>query len=186
MIPALLLAAGSGRRMGGPKALLILGGETLLDRMIRIAATAGFGPLVVVVSDWYQEAADPRPDLLVVRNPHAAEGMAGSLRAGLSVLPPEATAVLILTLDQPAVDGDLLRRLQTLAMTQLDQPVACAYAGTLGVPAILPRRLFPELMALEGDQGAKAILLRQGAAALPFPEGEDDLDTPEDLARFTR
>jgi molybdenum cofactor cytidylyltransferase len=64
--------------------------------------------------------------------------------------------------------------------------VACAYGGTLGVPAVLPRRLFPDLQALRGDRGAKAILLREGAASLPFPAGEADLDTPEDLARIRR
>jgi len=56
----------------------------------------------------------------------------------------------------------------------------------LGIPAILPRRLFPDLLDLRGDRGAKAILLRENAATLPFPEGEADLDTPEDFARFRR
>ncbi len=172
--------------MGGPKALLRLDGEPLLERMVRIAHSSGCHPVVVVVGGWYQEALAPQPGLQVVRNPHAAEGMASSLRAGLAVLPGAVEAVLILTLDQPAVDEDLLGRLQALAAAHPGRPVACAYAGTLGVPAVLPRRLFPDLMALEGNRGAKAILLREQAAALPFPAGELDLDTPEDLDRFTR
>jgi molybdenum cofactor cytidylyltransferase len=122
----------------------------------------------------------------VIPNLAAAEGMASSIRAGIAALPPNSAGVLILTVDQPAVDADLLRKLLALAAEDPTRPTACAYGGSLGIPAILPRRLFPDLLALQGDQGAKAILLRENAAALPFPEGVADLDTPDDLARFRR
>jgi molybdenum cofactor cytidylyltransferase len=112
--------------------------------------------------------------------------MASSLRLGIAALPPEAEAVLILTVDQPAVDAALLRSLLALADRDPDRPTLCAYADTLGIPAVVPRRLFSELEALRGDQGAKTILLRENPAALPFPEGAFDLDTPADLERFRR
>jgi molybdenum cofactor cytidylyltransferase len=121
---------------------------------------------------------------VVLPNPGAAEGMASSLRAGVAALPPESTAALLLTVDQPAVDGDLVERLLALARLDPGRPAACAYGGSLGIPAVLPRRLFPELLALRGDRGAKGLLLREGAAPLPFPGGEADLDTPGDLERF--
>ena len=110
--------------------------------------------------------------------------MASSIRAGIAALPPDSEGVIILTVDQPSVDADLLQRLLALAAEGPARPVACAYGGSLGIPAILPRRLFPDLLALRGDRGAKAILLREGANALPFPDGEADLDTPEDIDRF--
>ncbi|WP_306591979.1 nucleotidyltransferase family protein [Geothrix sp. 21YS21S-4] len=181
MIPALILAAGAGRRMGGPKALLVIEGESLLRRAARAALAAGCGPVVAVVGAW-----DPGLQGLAVHavpNPDAAEGMASSIRVGMAALPAGTEAVLILAVDQPAVDADLLRRLLALAAADPSRPAACAYAGTLGVPAVLPRRLFPELMGLQGDRGAKGILLREGAASLPFPGGEADLDTPGDLGR---
>lgn len=168
--------------MGGPKALLALDGETLLQRAARIAGEAGCDPVFAVVGDW-----DPGPlSAKAIRNPAAAEGMASSIRAGIAALPPEAERALLLVVDQVAVDGTLLRRLLALADADLERPVACAYSGTLGIPAVLPRRLFPELLALRGDRGAKAILLREDATALPFPEGALDLDTPEDLDRLRR
>jgi CTP:molybdopterin cytidylyltransferase MocA len=182
MTAAVILAAGSGTRMGGPKALLTLGGETLLQRAVRVASEAGCVPVLAVVGAW-----DPGPlgrDIHVIRNREAGEGMASSIRAGIAALPPEASSVLLLTVDQPAVDVPLLRGLLTLASTDPSRPTACAYAGTLGVPAILPRRLFGDLMALRGDLGAKGILLHEAAASLPFPEGEADLDTPADLEPF--
>lgn len=181
---AIILAAGSGRRMGGPKALLWIEGDTLLRRAARTALEAGCAPVAAVVGAW-PPGLDGL-DVQTVLNPGADEGMASSLRLGLAALPPDAPAALILAVDQPAVDAVLLRSLLALAARDPERPAACAYAGTLGIPAVLPRRLFPELRALRGDHGAKAILLREDAATLPFPGGAMDLDTPEDLERLRR
>lgn len=178
---AIILAAGAGRRMGGPKALLSLAGETLLRRASRVALDTGCKPVLAVVGDW--EPGLGGLEVRAVPNPDAAEGMASSIRAGLAALPPGTAAVLLLTVDQPAVDAALLRRLLELFQQDPERPAACAYAGTLGVPAIFPRRLFTDLRALQGDRGAKPILLREQAAALPFPEGALDLDGPGDLLR---
>jgi CTP:molybdopterin cytidylyltransferase MocA len=184
MSAAIILAAGSGTRMGGPKALLLLEGETLLQRAVRMAQAAGCQPVIAVVGDWEPGQVDP--SVRVIRNPEAAEGMASSLRHGIAALPPDASSTLLLVVDQPAVDGALLRRLLALAAEDPSRPAACAYAGTLGIPAVLPRRLFPELLALRGDRGAKAILLREDTAVLPFAEGAVDLDEPQDLEGFRR
>lgn len=184
MTAAIILAAGLGRRMGGPKALVRVQGETLLRRAAKAALEAGCAPVLAVVGDW-----DPGLEGLAVQavvNLDAAEGMASSLRLGVSALPPGARAALILAVDQPAVDPPLLRRLLDLSAKDPERPAACAYAGTLGIPAVLPRRLFPDLQALRGDLGAKALLWREDTAALPFPEGAADLDTPEDLDRIRR
>jgi molybdenum cofactor cytidylyltransferase len=102
----------------------------------------------------------------------------------MRALPADPEAVLLLTLDQPALSADLLRLLLALAAEAPDRPAACAYGGSLGIPAVIPRRLFQDLLALRGDRGAKAILLRESAATLPFPGGEADLDTPGDLDRI--
>ena len=182
MIPAIVLAAGLGRRMGGPKALLEVGGETLLQRAVRIAADAGCAPVLAVVG----EGVSVPPGAQPICNPAPAEGMASSIRAGIAALPAEAQQALLMVVDQPAVEADLLRALLALAGRRPDRPAACAYAGTVGIPAVFPRRLFPALRALRGDQGAKALLLLEEAPALPFPAGARDLDTPQDLDRFRR
>ena len=184
MIGAVILAAGSGRRMGGPKALLRIEAETLLERIAKAALAAGCQPVVAVVGDWGFDLGELEVQL--VMNPEAAEGMASSIRTGIAALPTGMEGALLLTVDQPAVDADLLRRLLAQFAESPTHPAACAYAGTLGIPAIFPIRLFPGLLALRGDRGAKAILLREGAMSLPFPEGAQDLDTPEDLECFRR
>jgi CTP:molybdopterin cytidylyltransferase MocA len=184
MTAAVILAAGSGRRMGGPKALLVLDGETLLQRAIRIATSSGCDPVIAVVGDWDPGPLDPA--VRVVRNSEAAEGMASSIRAGIAALAPDVEVALILTVDQPAVDANLLGKLLALAEADTSRPAACAYGNSTGVPAVLPRRLFPDLLTLRGDGGAKAILLRENTATLPFPGGEADLDTPADLDGIRR
>ncbi|HJW71525.1 MAG TPA: nucleotidyltransferase family protein [Geothrix sp.] len=183
-IPALILAAGSGKRMGGPKALRIWEGETLLHRTARIALTAGCQPVLAVVGNW--DAGAIELPLQLIANPEAAEGMASSIRAGVAALPPGAKGVLLLTVDQIRLNEAVLRQLLGNFLETPDQPIACAYAGTLGIPAVLPRRLFPALLALRGDRGAKGILLQEEALAIPFPGGEEDLDTPQDLLTFRR
>ena len=183
-LAAIVLAAGAGRRMGGPKALLVVEGETLLRRSTRAALAAGCAPVVAVVGPWDPDMEDL--DIRVVPNPEADEGMASSIRAGLAALPDDVEGVLLLAVDQPAVDGNLLRDLLDLFRRSGGRPAACAYADTLGIPAVLPAHLFPDLRALRGDRGAKAILVREGAAALPFPEGARDLDRPGDLDRIRR
>ncbi len=184
MTAAVILAAGAGRRMGGPKALMMLDDETLLRRAVKSALDAGCSPVVAVVGTW--EPGLEGLEVQTVVNAQAAEGMASSIRAGIAALPAIARAVLLLAVDQPKVGTPLLRTLLAMAGMEPQRPVACAYGGSRGVPAVLPRRLFPELLALRGDHGAKAILLREDATALPFPEGGVDLDTPEDWERLRR
>lgn len=183
-LAAVILAAGAGRRMGGPKALLVVEGETLLRRAARAALAAGCAPVVAVVGPWDPDVADL--DVLLVPNPDADEGMASSIRIGLAALPASVEAVLLLGVDQPAVDGGLLRSLLERFRQSGGRPAACAYADTLGIPAVFPARFIPDLLDLRGDRGAKAILLREGAATLPFPAGAQDLDRPGDLTRVTR
>jgi CTP:molybdopterin cytidylyltransferase MocA len=184
MTAAVILAAGFGRRMGGPKALLRLGDETLLHRAARVALDAGCAPVLAVVGAWEPGLGDL--DVQAIVNPEAAEGMASSLRAGISALPQAAQRALILTVDQPSIDATLLRALLALAGAHPEGTAACAYADTLGIPAVFPRRLFPELQTLRGDRGAKALLLRENTATLPFPGGALDVDAPEDLGPFRR
>lgn len=184
MTAALILAAGAGRRMGGPKALLLLEGETLLRRTVRLALEAGCAPVFAVVGDWATGLEGLEAQTIL--NLDADEGMARSIRLGVRALPADTADVLLLTVDQPQVNASLLRRLLELAEGAPGLPVACSYQDTLGIPAVLPRRLFADLLALRGDRGAKAILMRQNTRALPFPGGALDLDTPEDFDGLRR
>lgn len=185
MIAAVVLAAGASRRLGQPKQLVELAGEALLRRVARMALETGFGPVIVVLPGDHASYLPALEGLAVQVCPNlqAAEGVGASIRAGVAALPSRASGVLLLTVDQVALDTTVLKRLGE-AFGAGDHPVASAYEGRIGIPAIFPRGSFQDLLSLKGDQGARALL--GGATPVPFPRGGEDLDTPEDLARFTR
>jgi molybdenum cofactor cytidylyltransferase len=186
-VAAIILAAGASRRLGRPKQLLLLGGETLISRTIRLATEAGAAPRVAVLGA-HAEAirASIGPDgATVAINEGWEQGVAGSIHAGLRALDAEVSGALILSCDQPRLTAEHLRALIENFIAQNESAiVASAYAGVQGVPAVFPRSAFPDLLALAGDKGARALLLHPPCAliALPFPGGEADIDKPEDLA----
>jgi CTP:molybdopterin cytidylyltransferase MocA len=122
-VAGLLLAAGGGRRLGRPKALVDLGGQLLVERGTRMLAAAGCAPVVVVLG-----AAAER--VLAVADLSAAhatvvaeawpEGVGASLRAGLAALAAtEAGAVVVALVDQPLVGAEAARRLVTAMRTAM-------------------------------------------------------------------
>ena len=104
----------------------------------------------------------------IVVNQDWREGLGSSIRAGVARLPPTCAGALLLLADQPAVSADDLRRLAGTWRRQPQYIAAALYSGAVGVPAIFPRSLFPELMQLRGDARARALLrahARPGARA---------------------
>ena len=181
-LPAVILAAGASRRLGRPKQLVQLDGESLLRRAAR-AALAGCAPVLVVVGSRAEEMAAELAGLpvTVVANAAWETGMASSIRAGIQALPAGEEAVLFLVCDQLAVDAALVRRLLETRASHPDAVIACGYAGTRGTPSIFPARCFPGLLELQGDRGARGLLGQPDVVVVPFPEGDRDVDCPEDL-----
>lgn len=176
-------------RMGRPKQTLAFRGESLLRRAARAALEAGCRPVVVVtganaeLSRGELEALDVRE----VFNPLWETGMASSIRAGLEALiSVGAGAVVLLLCDQPHVNADVITRLVEAMRNSARPLVASVYGGSSGVPAVFDQSLFAELLRLEGAAGAKQVIQRHAAVArlIPFPEGEVDVDTPEDFSRL--
>jgi CTP:molybdopterin cytidylyltransferase MocA len=175
---AIILAAGASLRLGTPKQLVRLGEETLLERTARVALEAGLSPVLGIVPPNLRIEPSPGGMTLVV-NQQAAEGMASSIRAGLRALDPSVTisGAIILACDQPAVTAGHLRELAK----HPGEVVASAYARRKGIPAYFPSAVFPLLLALRGDVGARDLI--QNARAVALPGGELDIDTIEDLDR---
>ncbi len=184
-IAIVVLAAGASRRMGVAKQLLQVRGRTLLRHAVDAALGSSCRPVVVVLGA-NAEAVRPEIEGLpvqVVWNARWSEGLSTSIRAGIEALaaadPPEA---VVLTLcDQPFVGSDSIEALVAAYRSTKRPIVASQYGGTLGVPALFSRAVFPELMALDGDSGAKQVIQRHAASVwpVPCPQGAVDLDTPE-------
>ncbi len=185
-VAAVVLAAGQSVRMGRPKLLLVWEGKSLLRRAAE-AAGAACRQVVVVLGPEPQrmEAELSSLPVEVVVNPEYAKGMATSLRCGIQAV-GDATAALVVLADQPAVTAEHLRRLIQAYRRSGAPLAAAAYGDTVGAPAVFSRQLFPELLALEGDTGAKRVVEshRHEAVVVPLPEAAVDVDAAEDWQRL--
>ena len=182
---SVVLAAGASTRFGSPKQLVRVAGRPLLHASVTRAAEVTGSALIVVLGAGAAELAPllrHTPGSVVI-NHEWREGLASSIRTGVTRLPPACTGVLLLLADQAAVTTDDLRRLAGTWCKQPQYIAAALYAGTTGVPAVFPRSMFRELTELRGDVGARGLLRRSTdrVVRVPMPSAALDIDTPEDL-----
>jgi molybdenum cofactor cytidylyltransferase len=188
-IAAVVLAAGRSTRMGGPNKLLAeIAGRPLLRIVVEEALASRASPVIVVVGHERAEVENALAGLRVqlVHNPDFAQGLGTSLKAGIAAVPAEADGAIICLGDMPQVDASLIDRL--IAAFDPDRGaliVMPTVEGRRGNPVLWSRRFFPDLMAIEGDVGARHFIGRYSEAVLEVPlEGRAalvDVDTPEAL-----
>jgi molybdenum cofactor cytidylyltransferase len=189
-VGAIVLAAGSSSRMGQPKQLLPIDGQPMVRRVTEAMCESGLGQVVVVVGAHAEAVTAALAGLPVeiVTNQDWAEGMSTSLRAGLGALGPEVQAVLIALADQPALTPDLLRTLVARHQSSGAPITAPFYRGQRGNPVLFDRNLFPELLAVEGDRGGRALFARYHGQIecleVDDPAVIQDIDTYEDYERM--
>jgi molybdenum cofactor cytidylyltransferase len=181
----ILLAAGGSRRLGAPKQLVVVDGEPLVRRAARAALETGPAQALIVVGAHAEAVWGAVADLPLTRIECAdwSAGLSASIRASLSVLDRDVAAALFVLCDQPALEAAHLQVLVERWRSDPDRAAASSYAGTLGVPAILPRSWFLSLVGLTGDRGARDMLrARSGeVAAVSAAALADDVDGPADL-----
>lgn len=191
-VSALILAAGSSARMGRPKQLLDWGGRPLVRAAAEVALAARLDPVLVVVGGARAEVEAALADLplRIVDNPDYVAGQSTSLHAGIAALGPAADAVVVLLGDQPFVTAAIVDRLVADWQASAAPIVAPVYAGQRGNPVLFARAIFPELLVIQGDQGARAVLAADPArvrlVAFDDPRPLADIDTPEDYERLSR
>lgn len=180
-VAGLVLAAGSGSRLGTPKALVEFDGERLVDRAVRTLRAGGCASVTVVLGAAIVEV----PDAEVVLNPGWATGMGSSLRAGLAALPETADAVVVALVDQPGIGPEVVARL--IEARRAGARVAVAtYNGARRNPVLFERNTWEDVAVLaEGDQGARPYLAAHTDLITEVPCDDlgapDDIDTPADL-----
>ncbi|HEV8585427.1 MAG TPA: nucleotidyltransferase family protein [Methylomirabilota bacterium] len=188
MIAAIVLAAGFARRMGRQKLLLDLGGKPVVRWSVE-AVLPHVADCVVVTG---QDDAAVRAALegLAVRfvvNPRPQDGQGSSIAAGAAALKPWTAAALVVLGDQPRTPASVVPALLAARTRGGKAIVAPSYRGTRGTPVLFGADVFPELRALAGDTGARAVLdarperVETVALDVAMPA---DVDTPEDFARL--
>jgi len=190
-LEAVVLAGGSARRFGGGKLTAPLGEGVLLDGALAAAFAAPVRSVTVVTgadagvgaaAAGFAERAGQASRLRLAHATDHAEGMAASLRAGIASLPPDTQGAFVFLGDMPRVPHAVLAPLAR-AIAEGHAAAAPAFRGRRGNPAVFARALFPDLVALTGDQGARAILDRLGPALVEAPDDGVlfDVDEPQDL-----
>jgi molybdenum cofactor cytidylyltransferase len=189
-VAAVVLAAGRSTRMGGPNKLLAeLNGKKLVRIVAEQALASKASPVIVVTGHQAAEVEAALKGLNVkfVRNPDFAQGLATSVKAGIDSVPENADGVVVCLGDMPLIDAKLIDRLAEAFAPDRGSLIAVPVAdGRRGNPVLWSRRFFPELMALDGDVGARHLIARHMEAVTEVEvQGKSaflDIDTPEMLA----
>lgn len=162
-----------------------------MQHVVSEAISSYASPVMVVLganSDMISKEID-KTKVYIIENTEWEEGMASSVRIGLSTLLqifPSADAVIFTVCDQPYVSASLLNDLINTQVETGKTIVTCNYGEAIGPPALFHKSLFSELMQLKGDAGARKIIQQHidEVATVLFTKGEIDIDTAEDYEAF--
>lgn len=191
-IAAVVLAAGRSTRMGAANKLLAdVGGKPMVRHAVEAALASRARPVLVVTGHQADEvrAALAGLDVAFVANPDFATGLSSSLKAGVRALPTHAAGALVLLGDMPRIEAThldaMIAAFASEAGTAIVVPV---HQGRRGNPVLWPADLFAEMLALDGDVGARSLMARHAERLREIDLGTDaifmDVDTPAALARL--
>jgi molybdenum cofactor cytidylyltransferase len=189
-VAALVLAAGRSSRMGERNKLLEdVAGKPMVRHAVEAAIASMAGPVIVVTGHGAPDvcAALAGCDVVFVHNADFASGLSSSLKAGLAEVPDGSAAALVLLADMPNVTPAIIDRLvAVLAECPDAKAVVPTLLGQRGNPVLITRGLFGEIASLEGDEGARRLLVNMADGVLELqlddPAIALDIDTPEALA----
>jgi molybdenum cofactor cytidylyltransferase len=194
-VEAIVLAAGFGARFGGGKLTAPWRDGVLLDGALIAAFAApvrtisvvwGADPAVPKAATAFAERMDEAARLRLVNAVDHAEGMAATLRAGIASLATDTTGAFVFLGDMPRVPVAVLARLAD-ALAAGAPAAAPLFKGRRGHPVVFSAPLFPQLLALTGDEGARAVLQKLGGALATVEAPDEgvlfDIDLPGDMAR---
>ncbi|AZS15876.1 nucleotidyltransferase family protein [Paenibacillus lutimineralis] len=195
-VHGIYLAAGQSSRMGVNKLKLRLGDMSLGSYALHAAINSNLDYVWVIAgdagADWIDSSFFEEPmkrKWSAIYCPEASKGQAYSLRCGIeAAISMETAAVMIFLADQPLVTSEMINELlqrydKESAYDRSVNYVASASDGLPRPPVIFGQRMYPDLLRLQGDQGAR-YLIRQGIQGICLEFDDPDLfmdvDTEED------
>ncbi len=189
-VAGIVLAAGRSTRMGGPNKLLAeIGGKPLVRIAAEQVLASRARPVVVVTGHQREqvEAALKGFTVTFAHNPDYAEGLSTSLKAGIAALPADIDGTIVCLGDMPQVDAALIDRLIAAFDPEKGALIAVpTIAGKRGNPVVWSRRFFGDLAKLDGDVGARHLIVSYPEAVAEVPVTGNgaliDVDTPDALS----
>lgn len=184
----IILAAGNSSRLGQPKQLLEYQGKTLLQRSVDEALSLNAAEVVVILGSNHAMISEETilNGTTVLVNHRWQTGMASSIQAGIGHFHAnnKIESALLMLCDQPHVDQVLLKELVKKQQNSDCTIVASSYGNTLGVPAVFSREMFPALLSLQGQEGARKLIAsnKETLKSVPFQKGYVDIDTSSDYS----
>jgi CTP:molybdopterin cytidylyltransferase MocA/xanthine/CO dehydrogenase XdhC/CoxF family maturation factor len=190
-VAGIVLAAGSSRRMGHNKLTAPVRGKPMVRHAVDAALAAGLDPVIVVTGHdtGAVRAALAGAAVRLVQNDDHLEGISKSLRAGIGAVPDNCDGAMVLLGDMPGVNSVLIRRVRAAFKPDAGRAICVATAGgRRGHPVLWGRQFFGEMSSLNGDAGARSLMLRHAGQVCEVEAGDEtplaDIDTPEALADY--
>jgi molybdenum cofactor cytidylyltransferase len=190
-IAAVVLAAGMSSRMGSNKLLADLEGKPLIRHAAEAAIASQADPVIVVTGRDADQVKTALRGLNVqfTDNPDYSKGLSTSLRAGISTVPATNDGALVMLGDMPGISPGLIdRMIAGFDLTENRAVVVATRHGKQGNPVLWARRFFPEMIAIQGDVGARNLIGQYDEMVCEIEAGDDapltDIDTPEMLEAY--
>ena len=190
----IVLAAGMSTRLGRPKHLIKIGGKTLLSRVVTAALESELAEIVLVLGPEADQvlvalgSVANHERLRTVINEKYQDGMAGSLQAGLATVQEQYPAVMFLLGDQPLIDAEAINSLLRYFWSADRDICVPVQGGKRGNPVCFSRRFYGQILALQGDKGAREIIAGHPEDVLLVeienPSFFLDIDCAEDLEKL--
>ncbi len=185
-LATLILAAGESRRFKSCKLLAKINALTLIEQQLTLAEALTPNSVYIVVGAYAVDIKNKLPSSVqILENKQWQQGIGKSLSYGISRL-KKYDAVLVLLGDQIALTGQDLKKLKSQWLSNTSKIVCAGFGSVIGVPAIFPKEIYTDIIQLQGDSGAKKIILNNmsSVVVVDMPSAKIDIDTTDDLDKF--
>ena len=188
-ISAVILAAGQSERLGSPKQLIQWQGTTLLDYTIGCIRESGIVDIVLVLGAHVEKIkkAVKLSDLRIVVNASWQTGKAGSIRAGVNAISPDAEGIMIFLCDQPYLTSDLIKAILKVGKDSKENIIAPVVGEQIINPVLFKKEVFSDFYLLQGEEGGKNLFKNHSIRRVPWKDTRIllDIDTPDDLEKLS-
>lgn len=172
MISCILLAAGASTRFGSPKALVRLGSNSIIERVLAMLLSSKISEVIVVLGADAEKIAPKIPKnsgIRIVVNENYLQGQTSSFKAGLRNLDSNTEGILLLPVDMPFIKKETINLLIEVFLKNTSLIVMPTHKGKNGHPPIFSKILFRDFNALKNDEPLSSLMHQHEKETLKLP-----------------